>query len=86
MKLIYYILIITTVLILNCKEVSIVNSKYNVEKFVCLKLTQEKGYIMYKEFKNDVYTYTVQVQQPKFENNYTYYIRNFQENELENCR
>ena len=77
------ILIISLLIIfvLNCKSISVTAPKYNIYDFVCLKSTLEIGYILYQQ--NNIYT--IQVQQKGLENKFTYYIRDFNEEELENC-
>jgi hypothetical protein len=80
------LIIILFLIILSCKSISIVASKYKIENFICLKLTNEMGYIMYIEKQSDNYIYQVQVQQKSFNKNFTYYVKNFKESEIENCQ
>ena len=77
------ILVISTLIIfiLSCKSISITAPKYNIYDFICLKSTLEQGYILYQQ--NNIYT--VQVQQKRLDNKFTYYVRDFNEEELENC-
>ena len=75
------LIIILIVILFSCTSVNIITPKFKMYDFVCLKSTLEPGYIMYVEEN----IYTIQVQQKGLDNNFTYYVKHFKEDELEYC-